>query len=48
MVQNPEEAAGTFSQCMPYLNLEAIAREEEDYIDQDDAKAKMNIAESRS
>ncbi len=41
MVQNAEEAAGTFPQYMPHLDFEAVAREEEDYIDQDDAKAKI-------
>ncbi len=46
MVQNAEEAAGTFSQYMPHLDFEAVARKEEEYIDQDGAKA--NIAESRS
>ena len=48
MLQNAEEAAGTFSQYMPHLDFETVARKEEEYIDQDDAKAKMNIAESRS
>ena len=41
MVQNPEEAAGTFSQYMPHLGFEAIASKEEECIGQDDAKANM-------
>ena len=43
MVQNPEEAAGTFSQYMPHLCFGAVARKEEEYIDQDDVKAEMRL-----
>ena len=41
MVQNPEEAAGTFSQYMSHLGFEAIASKEGECIGQDDAKANM-------
>ena len=41
MVQNAEEAAGTFSQYMPHLGFEAVARKEGEYVDKNDAKARL-------